>query len=140
MEGAEMIANEEEAMKILQDETESIARREEAASYLEENPTVAGIDKLVAGMDDDDPGVRWATTNALAELGEAALPAVLQALIQGYNSRMRDSAYHFLRGNSSPWVRMHAEAVRQALRSVAPEVTAPKAAAELLAVFKSSRM
>ncbi|MEJ2011752.1 MAG: HEAT repeat domain-containing protein [Anaerolineales bacterium] len=135
-----MITSEEEAMRILHDDTEGIARREEAASYLEENPSVTGIDGLVAGMDDDDPGVRWATSNALAELGEAALPAVLQALIQGYNSRMRDSAYHFLRGNSSPWVRMHAETVRQALRSVAPEVTAPKAAAELLAEFKAHRL
>ncbi|MEJ2013029.1 MAG: HEAT repeat domain-containing protein [Anaerolineales bacterium] len=132
--------NEDEAMRILHDDSESIARREEAASYLEENPSVTGIDGLVSGMDDDDPGVRWATSNALAELGEAALPAVLQALIQGYNSRMRDSAYHFLRGNSSPWVRMHAEPVRQALRSVAPEVTAPKAAAELLVEFKTHRL
>lgn len=135
-----MILSEEEAMRILHDASESIAHREDAASYLEENPTVEGIDNLVLGMDDDDPGVRWATTNALAQLGEAALPAVLQALIQGYNSRMRDSAYHFLRGNNSPWVRKHAEPVRQALRSVAPEVTAPIAAAELLAKFKSSRM
>jgi HEAT repeat protein len=135
-----MVMNEDEAMRILHDDSESIARREEAASYLEENPSVTGIDGLVSGMDDDDPGVRWATSNALAELGEAALPAVLQALIQGYNSRMRDSAYHFLRGNSSPWVRMHAEPVRQALRSVAPEVTAPKAAAELLVEFKTHRL
>ena len=135
-----MITNEAEAMEILHDASESIARREEAASFLEENPSVAGIDGLVAGMDDDDPGVRWATSNALAELGEAALPAVLQALIQGYNSRMRDSAYHFLRGNSSPWVRLHAEPVRKALRSVAPEVTAPKAAAELLTEFKDRRL
>jgi HEAT repeat protein len=126
----------EEAMRILDSQSQSIARREQAAHYLKENPSEAAISRLADAMDDEDFGVRWAASSALAEMGIDGLPYVLRKLIKHYSSPLRESAYHFLHYNNSRWVQEHAAPLMKALKSVAPEVEGPREAYRLLDIYE----
>lgn len=129
----------DDAIGILDDASHNISRREQAAHYLKENPSQAAISRLADAMDDEDFGVRWAASSALAEMGEAGLPYVLRKLMDGYNSRLRESVYHFLHYNNSTWVQLHAEPLMKALKSVAPEAEAPREAYRLLETHQRER-
>jgi HEAT repeat protein len=133
------VDSEEKALAILRDKGETISRREAAARYLELKESEEAVRGMIEAMDDDDFGVRWAVSTALAKLGERVLSAVLGRIIHGYNTRLRESVYHVLHYNRSKWVQANARELMEALKSPAPGVTAPEAAYELLEAFQKHR-
>lgn len=88
-----------EALTILDDVHSSMLQREAAAHFLETHASADIVDRLVAALQDDDQGVRWAAANSLAKLGPAALPALLRALrdpARVGDPRLREGIYHVL--------------------------------------------
>ncbi len=129
----------DEAIRILDDYTHNISKRERAAHYLKENPSPAAISRLAEAMDDEDFGVRWAASSALAEMGAQGLPYVMRKLISDYSGPLRESVYHFLHYNNSDWVQRHAAPLMKALKSVAPEAEGPREAYRLLDTYREER-
>jgi HEAT repeat protein len=132
----QQINSEPQALSIMLDVSRGISDREAAARYLEKYASKNAIDGLIRALSDNDFGVRWAASTALARLGEQALPSVLKSIIHGYNARLREGVYHVLHYNKSVWVWQNAEPLMQALKSSIPDVLGPQAAAELLENFK----
>jgi HEAT repeat protein len=137
MEDDVAIQNEKQAIGVLDNYENSPSEREEAARYLEENPSDDAIQRLIKALTDDDFGVRWASSTALTKLGDHALPALLQALINDPSPRMRESAYHVMHYNHSLWIQSHSQPLMEAIKSLAPDVTTPKAAYQMLSEFDS---
>lgn len=132
----QQINSEPQALSIMLDASRGVSDREAAARYLERYSSKKAIDALIKTLNDSDFGVRWAASTALARLGEQALPSVLRSIIHGYNARLREGVYHVLHYNNSVWVWQNAEPLMQALKSSAPDVLGPQAAAELLEKFE----
>jgi HEAT repeat protein len=130
-----MIHNEKAALQILDNENNSISMREEAARFLEQNPTENATQRLIKALTDDDFGIRWAASTALTRLGEKVLPSLLQALIEDTSPRLRESAYHVFHYNDNPWIRQHSQPLMDAIKGLAPDVTSPKAAYQMLKEF-----
>jgi HEAT repeat protein len=137
MEDDVAIKDEKEALEVLDNFENSTSEREEAARYLEENPSEDAIQRLIKALTDDDFGVRWASSTALTKLGDHALPALLQALINDPSPRMRESAYHVLHYNYSLWIQSHSKPLMDAIKDLAPDVTTPKAAYQMLREFEA---
>jgi hypothetical protein len=131
------IRNEQQALNVLDDNRNGIQLREEAARFLEQNPTEDATQRLIKALTDDDFGVRWAAATALTRLGNYALTALLHELIQNTSPRLRESAYHVLHYNDSQWIRIHSKPLMDAIKDLAPDVTTPKAAYHLLKEFES---
>jgi HEAT repeat protein len=93
------IHKENQAIWVLDDEKNRTGLREEAARFLEENPTENTMQHLIQALTDDDFGVRWAASSALSKWGDRALPALLQVMIKDTSPRLRESAYHVLHYN-----------------------------------------
>ena len=114
---ANKIDSQEKAVSILQDVSLSEHTREEAIDYLIRYPTSEGIELLVATLEDDDEGVRWAAGTALAKLGDAAWPVLLRALVKpGPSIRLRRGARHVLNHTTSPKVRQQSGELLRALK------------------------
>ncbi len=89
----------EQALGILDNPFATVAEREAAARYLETDPDLRAVPRLARALQDEDFGVRWAASEALAQLGVAALEEVLRALADPKrvgDPRLRESAYHML--------------------------------------------
>jgi HEAT repeat protein len=128
-----MINSVMDAIAILQDLHLPELEREEATHYLQAHPTPQAIRALVATLEDDDCGVRWACGAALAMLGEDALPILLEALADPNNSRrLRDSARHVLYYNIDPQVQQITHSLFQALRGPAAQLETMEIAFRLL--------
>jgi hypothetical protein len=132
------IHNEAEALAILEDAHQSTSHREIAARFLETNASGDAIENLVSMINDDDFGVRWSASTALARMGDQAIPFVLKAIMRNYNARLRESVYHILHYNQGHWTQWNSRPLMDALRSLAPDITAPKAAFEILAKYNRS--
>jgi hypothetical protein len=137
MEVVMTITNEKQAIKVLDNHEHDPIKREEAARFLEENPTENAVQRLIKALTDDDFGVRWAASTALTRLGDKALHPLLHALIDDTSPRLRESAYHVFHYNDSPWIRLHSKPLMDAIKSLAPDVTSPKAAYQMLKEFNS---
>jgi HEAT repeat protein len=98
------IENEKQAIKILDNYENNSVIREEAARFLEENPTENATQRLIMALTDDDFGVRWAASTALTKLGDSALPALLQALIKDPSTRIVACGFDFIRSHS--WIQL----------------------------------
>ena len=133
------IHNENQAIRVLDDEKNHTGLREEAARFLEENPTENAMQRLIQALTDDDFGVRWAASSALAKLGDRALPALLQVMIKDTSPRLRESVYHVLHYNQDQWIQWHSKPLMDAIKGVAPDVTAPQAAYQMLKEFNSRK-
>jgi HEAT repeat protein len=79
---------------------------------------------LVERLMDDDTGVRWAAMEALISLNQAALPALIQALVKHFDSaRLREGAHHVLHNLQDKRLLSKAQIkVLEALQGVEPEV------------------
>ena len=89
----------EQALDILDNPFRTVAEREAAARYFEVDPDPRAVPRLARALQDEDFGVRWAASEALAQLGVAALEEVLRALADPKrvgDPRLRASAYHML--------------------------------------------
>ena len=95
----------EQALAILDNRLNPVAGREAAARFLRKNPEPQAVPRLVRALQDEDFGVRWAASEALAQLGLHALEEVLRVLAdpnQVGDPRLRESAYHMLH-LGQPW-------------------------------------
>ncbi|MEZ4622221.1 MAG: HEAT repeat domain-containing protein [Caldilineaceae bacterium] len=64
----------EDALKSLNDPSQSVYVREEAVRTLAQQPTVEQLTRLVHALEDKQFGVRWEAAVQLADLGDVALP------------------------------------------------------------------
>jgi hypothetical protein len=126
------------AVDILRNEDLTAAEREGAIRFLEQEGSEDAIKALVFALTDDNFSVRWVAGTALARLGDRAIPFVLEEITQNFNLCLRDSVYHVLHYNYGLWTQWHTGPLMKALRSVVPDVTAPKEAANLLAEYRAS--
>lgn len=111
--------------------------RSTATRYLRDNPSAEGNAALVAALEDDDHGVRYAASSALAYIGDSAMPALLAALAKPDNSKMlRDGAHRVLTENSSPKVRASCGDLLAALRGSQSSIATMEAASRLMATFR----
>ena len=129
----------ESAIETLQDEDLSTAERESVIRFLEQEASERSIRALVSALTDDCFAVRWVAGTALARLGDRAIPFVLEMIMRHFNLRLRDSVYHVLHYNYGLWTQWHTGELMKALRSVVPDVTAPKEAAKLLSEYQASK-
>jgi HEAT repeat protein len=132
-----MIKSTQEAIAILQNTRLSELAREDAIYYLQEYPSPEGMEALVAALQDDDPGVQWAAGAALAQLGDAGIPALLRALSQpSEDTLLRQGARHVLHYNASTRVRQQTQELMQALKGPGSSVSTMEVAYKLLAQWK----
>lgn len=125
------------AVDTLRNEDLTAAEREGAIRFLEQEGSEGAIKALVSALTDDNFAVRWVAGTALARLGDRAIPYVLEEITKNFNLCLRDSVYHVLHYNYGLWTQWHTGPLMKALRSVVPDVTAPKEAASLLAEYQS---
>jgi HEAT repeat protein len=130
-----MIESTVQAIALLQNDILSELEREDAIHYLRDHPSPEAIEALVTALDDDDAGVRWSAGAALATLGEAALPTLLEALSKSPDVRLMEAARHVLHYNTSAKVRDETQELMRALKgpeaALATEVAARKLLWEL---------
>ena len=131
-----MIESATQAISILQNTKLGELEREDAAHYLQQNPSAEGNQALVAGLEDDDYGVGWACGAALAALGEQAFVPLLEALSQPDNStRLRKGARHVIHYNSSSKIHSQAAGLMKALKGQGSASSTEVEAHRLLAKF-----
>jgi HEAT repeat protein len=131
-----MFASTEEAIQSLQDSSQTEHHREEAIRFLQHNPSDEGVAALVAALEDDDSGVRWASGTALAIAGEAALRPLVMALTSPSNSaRLREGARHVFHQSSSQKVQRETAKLQKCLRGIDADLRTMEAAYELLNKF-----
>ncbi len=113
-----MFESMEQALALLNDPQADSLQRVDAVRYLGELATDEAIQALVATLEDDDYGVRWAAADALAKLGEKAAPAVLRKLLDPQaSSRVFEMAVHVFRNNGDLLIRSKSEALVKALEA-----------------------
>lgn len=129
----------DEAIDILEDADQPAKKRERMIWELEQDATPVSIQALVAALTYDEFDVRWVAGTALARLGDRAIPYVLEEIMKHFSVRLRDSVYHVLHYNHGLWTQWHSAELMEALRGLVPDVTAPKAAYEMLREYERSR-
>ena len=106
----------EGATAILLDTNAKEIDRTQAAHFLGENGSETAATALVTALDDDDYGVHWAASEGLAQLGDAAMPALLSALVSSNCSpRIIDGAKHAFHTSVSQTVRTESKELLQAM-------------------------
>ena len=128
----------EQALDILDNQLLTVAEREAAARYFEVNPDLRAVPRLVLALQDEDFGVRWAASEALSQLGMAALEGVLRALVDPDrvgDPRLRESAYHMLH-LGQPWP-VPVKTLMASLKGPAPDLTSIEEAARLLRLLRA---
>lgn len=122
-----------QATALIQNKNEPEERRVAAAHYLGEHGTEESAAVLVSALDDDDPGVRWAASEALAKMGDAAMPALLRAMVQPHCSlRLIDGAKHVFHTSSSDNVRAETTQLLQTMHGSSRSVAVMSAASALM--------
>lgn len=131
-----MIQSTEQALRLVKDTRLSESERTEGIHYLRDAPTDEGIRALVGALQDDDHGVRFAAANALAYMGDAAMPAVLHALAQPDNDVVLRKGVAIVIGeNTSPKVRSEGQALLKALKGPQAGIATMEAAIRLMPSF-----
>ena len=130
-----MITSVSQAVQLLDDAGADAIQREMAAHYLEQHPDRSIVQRLVNALEDDDPGVRWASAEALSKLGQRALVDMLVALMDPTrvgDPLLREGVYHALHHNLDPKIPAQAHALMQALRGPVPDLASMEEAFYLL--------
>jgi HEAT repeat protein len=133
------VTTETQALKILDDPLQEPLEREAAARFLKTHPTQKVIRRLVQALQDDDFGVRWDAAEALAHLGEPALPELLKALTEPQrigDSRLREGAYHTLHHMQTEYLPVSVHKLMETLKGPASDIAAFEEAHHLLEQFK----
>ncbi|MFN8493794.1 MAG: HEAT repeat domain-containing protein [Caldilineaceae bacterium] len=114
-----MVQSPEEALRVLNDQSLEASQREAAIHYLREQPSAANAEQLVAVLEDDAPGVRWAAAMALGHYGQMAFTPLLRALVQPtINARLREGAHRVLSHTTAPEALPHLKEFLQALQGL----------------------
>jgi HEAT repeat protein len=130
-----MITSVSQAVQLLDNERADSIQREMAAHYLEQHPDRAILQRLVTALEDNDPGVRWASAETLSKLGTLALIDMLIALMDPLrvgNPLLREGVYHALYHNLDPHTTVQASGLMQALQGPAADLASMEEAYHLL--------
>jgi HEAT repeat protein len=130
-----MITSVTQAVKLLDDAGANPVQREMAAHYLELHADRSLVQRLVLALEDNDGGVRWAAAEALAQLGEVALPDMLVALMDPHrvgDPLLREGVYQVLYHNRSSQVNAQTARLMRALHGPAADLAAMEEAFVLL--------
>ena len=123
----------QEALAVLDDATRPAMEREQAAHKLAETPAPEVVGRLVAALEDEESGVRWAAAAALIDCGEAALVPLLNALVaQADSTWLREGAHHVFSSTRSLKVQQVTADVVKALKGPASSVATTEAAVRAL--------
>jgi len=123
----------QEALAVLDDTTRPAMEREQAAHKLAETPSPAVAERLVAALEDEESGVRWAAAAALIDCGDAALTPLLHALVsQADSTWLREGAHHVFSNTRSLKVQQATADVVKALKGPASGVATTEAAVRAL--------
>lgn len=132
-----MIESTAQAVAAMNNARLSENERTSAVHYLRDNPSGEGNAALVAALEDDDHGVRYAASAALAYIGEPAMPTLLEALAKPDNNRvLRDGATRVLTENSSSRVREACGPLLAAFKGSQAGIATMEAAIPLMASFR----
>lgn len=133
-----MINSAAEAIAALKDVNLPEAERERGIHFLRDNPSPEGIEALVAVLNDDDFGVRWAASSALAVQGDAVLKPLLRMLLTSAGDpQIRDVAGRVLRDNASPDVRSDTSDLQKAMKGPEADIATMMEASRLLRQLSS---
>ena len=137
-----MIQSKQEAVTILNDSSRATFDREKAIHFLKEQTlSQVEMDALVNALSDDEVGVRWAASVALAAHGRSVLPTILHALVQSNcNSLLCASVHHILHDNATSDLRVEAKELLQALKGPASDVAAMDVAFKWLQQIRSDEL
>ena len=131
-----MIESTEQAISIVKNKQLAEVDREQGIYYLRDNPSNTSIRALVAALSDDDHGIRFAAAKALAFLGDAAMPALLEALTSPDNDVvLRNGARVVVTESSSPRVREQGQELLKAFKGSQAGIATMEAAFKLMPVF-----
>lgn len=123
----------EEATAVLLDTNAREIDRTQAAHFLGESGSETAATALVSALDDDDYGVHWAASEGLAQLGDAAMPALLNALVSSYCSpRVVNGAKHAFHTSVSQTVRAETKELLQTMHGSARNISTMEAASSLM--------
>jgi HEAT repeat protein len=123
------IESESQALKILKDQKRNEFEKENAVRFLLANPSELAMQTLIQSLMEDDFGVRWQASQALALLGKSALPCLLNALMdpeQVSEPRMRRGIYRVLKliqEKKDPKLPVSVSRLIQALSGPAADIT-----------------
>lgn len=134
------IQSEAQALAMVSDVRNDPREREAAIRFLADQPSPRAIQQLVQRLEDSDFGVRWEAAAALAQIGEAALPELLKALVDPWrvaDPRLREGAYHALHYNHSPEVIGLTRELMIALKGPAADIATLEAASSVLAKIQA---
>lgn len=132
-----MIQTTEQAIAVIQNTRLSEAEREEGIHFVRQAPSAQGIEVLVETLRDNDHGVRFAAAHALAYVGDAAMPALLQALAQADNDiALRKGATIVIGESTSPKVREQGQTLLNALKGSQAGIATMEAAIKLMPSFE----
>ncbi|MCB0022746.1 MAG: HEAT repeat domain-containing protein [Caldilinea sp.] len=123
----------QEALAVLDDATRPAMEREQAAHKLAAAPAPESVERLVAALEDEESGVRWAAAAALIDCGETALAPLLNALVSQPDSTwLREGAHHVFSNTRSLKVQQATADVVKALKGPASGVATTEAAVRAL--------
>ena len=122
-----------QATAVLQDESAAEKARVDAAHYLGKYGSEETAYILVAALDEDDYGVHWAASEGLAQLGDAAMPALLKALVSSTcTPRVVYGAKHAFHTSGSSNVRMETKDILHTIHGSRASITTMQAASALM--------
>lgn len=127
----------EDALIVFSDPTRPEHEREKALELLKGLPSDKVTAALIAALHESDSGIRWAASDVLAMMGDAALKPLLLELASARNDlNLRQSAIHILHTSHSQNVRVRTAALQKALKGPSAQVDSMEAANRLLIEIK----
>ena len=113
-----MFKTTEQAIAVLKDEKATELDRVHAIHFLKDHPETGSIDALISVLQDDDFGVRWAASEALAHMGIKAATSALRTIFSpDSDERLLESLRHIFKENGDTLIRNDAEALIRALNA-----------------------
>ncbi|MCA9952459.1 MAG: HEAT repeat domain-containing protein [Anaerolineales bacterium] len=123
----------EQAAAVLQNVNAAEKDRVKAAHVLGKSGSENAAELLVMALDDDDYGVHWAASEGLAQLGDAALPALLKALVKpDCSSRVLEGAKHTFHTSTSQNVLTETKEILRTIHGSTLDYPTMKAASDLM--------
>lgn len=123
----------DQALQQLNDSKLPELQRDAAAKELAKYPTPDVIGALINALEDPDDGVRFASSQALIDIGVPAMQPLLEALLDKSDSVwLREGAYRVFHDTRSATVQQATAALVKALKGPAASLSTTEAAGEAL--------
>lgn len=128
-----MFDSTETAVAVLKEEKRNSEERVHAIKYLELDASPEIILLLVTTLNDDEYSVRWAASEALAQLGDEAFPALLRALAKYDNDqRLREGAKHIIHTSHGPLIQKEGPAIVKAMHGGSQGIATMEVASDIM--------